>query len=221
MTPSFEFLALSMNLLETKSLNLNDRGTARLLGKVLSMNTPTKFDPSQFDRPDRSLLTYYLVMGLFAGPLYPLAVIPMWIRYATLRYKFDEEGISMCWGFLFRREIYLTYKRIQDIHLTRNIVQRWMNLATISVQTASGKSEAEMSIEGFLEAEALRDFLYGKMRGAKNHESTVASTSMVEAGSSSSISSPQAAVTDRATQALIDIRDAMQKLVDRQQLNNH
>lgn len=221
MTPSFEFLALSMNLLETKSLNLNDRGTARLLGKVLSMNTPTKFDPSQFDRPDRSLLTYYLVMGLFAGPLYPLAVIPMWIRYATLRYKFDEEGISMCWGFLFRREIYLTYKRIQDIHLTRNIVQRWMNLATISVQTASGKSEAEMSIEGFLEAEALRDFLYGKMRGAKNHESTVAPTSMVEAGSSSSISSPQAAVTDRATQALIDIRDAMQKLVDRQQLNNH
>lgn len=210
-----------MNLLETKSLNLNDRGTARLLGKVLSMNTPTKFDPSQFDRPDRSLLTYYMVMGLFAGPLYPLAVIPMWIRYATLRYKFDEEGISMCWGFLFRREIYLTYKRIQDIHLTRNIVQRWMNLATISVQTASGKSEAEMSIEGFLEAESLRDFLYGKMRGAKNHESTVAPTSMVEAGSSSSISSPQAAVTDRATQALIDIRDAMQKLVDRQQLNNH
>ncbi len=185
------------------------------------MNTPTKFDPSQFDRPDRSLLTYYLVMGLLAGPLYPLAVIPMWIRYATLRYKFDEEGISMCWGFLFRREIYLTYKRIQDIHLTRNIVQRWMNLATISVQTASGKSEAEMSIEGFLEAEALRDFLYGKMRGAKNHESTVVPTSMVEAGSSSPPNTPQAVATDRATQALIDIRDAMQKLVDRQQLNSH
>lgn len=210
-----------MNLLKIKSLNLNDRITARLLGKVGSMNTPTKFDPSQFDRPDRSLMTYYMVMGLFAGPLYPLAVIPMWIRYATLRYKFDDEGISMCWGFLFRREIYLTYKRIQDIHLTRNIVQRWMNLATISVQTASGKSEAEMSIEGFLEAEALRDFLYGKMRGAKNHEPHVTTTSAVEAGSSSSTNPSQAAVADRATQALIDIRDAMQKLVERQQLNNH
>lgn len=210
-----------MNLLKIKSLNLNDRITARLLGKVGSMNTPTKFDPSQFDRPDRSLMTYYMVMGLFAGPLYPLAVIPMWIRYATLRYKFDDEGISMCWGFLFRREIYLTYKRIQDIHLTRNIVQRWMNLATISVQTASGKSEAEMSIEGFLEAEALRDFLYGKMRGAKNHEPHVTTTSAVEAGSSSSTNPSQAAVADRATQALIEIRDAMQKLVDRQQLNNH
>jgi len=75
----------------------------------------------------------------------------------------------MSWGILMRREIYLTYRRIQDIHLTRNIIQRWLGLATISVQTASGSSSPEVSIEGILEADALRDFLYTKMRGAREH----------------------------------------------------
>ena len=80
----------------------------------------------------------------------------------------------MSWGILFRRETYLTYKRIQDIHLTRNIIQRWMGLATVSIQTASGSSNAEMSIEGLLQAEPLRDFLYAKMRGAKGEHEPVA-----------------------------------------------
>jgi putative membrane protein len=73
----------------------------------------------------------------------------------------------MSWGILWRRETLLTYRRIQDIHLTRNIVQRWLNLATVSVQTASGSASAEMAIEGILEAEPLRDFLYAQMRGAR------------------------------------------------------
>lgn len=72
----------------------------------------------------------------------------------------------MQWGVLFRKEIYLTHRRIQDIHLTRNIIQRWFGLATVAVQTASGSSTPEMSIEGILAADELRDFLYSKMRGA-------------------------------------------------------
>ena len=42
-----------------------------------------------------------------------------------------------------------------------------MGLATVSVQTASGSAGAQMSIEGILRADELRDFLYAKMRGAK------------------------------------------------------
>jgi len=72
----------------------------------------------------------------------------------------------MAWGVLFRREILLTYRRIQDIHVRRNIVHRWLGLAAVSVQTASGTAGAEMTIEGVLEPEKLRDWLYSKMRGA-------------------------------------------------------
>jgi len=125
------------------------------------------FRPEQITRPAPVLLRYYILCSLALGPLFPVALIPLVCKYFTLRYRFDDSGIAMQWGVLFRREIYLTYRRIQDIHLTCNIVQRWFGLATLAVQTASGSATPEMSIEGILEAEPLRDHLYAKMRGAK------------------------------------------------------
>lgn len=120
------------------------------------------------ERPHRNLLTYYLLsllvfppLLLFAGPYY-------YFRYHTMRYKFTADGISMSWGILFRREIIVQYARIQDIHLRSNFVERWLGLARILVQTASGSSGAEMTIEGLREFEAVRDFLYHQMRGVKD-----------------------------------------------------
>ncbi len=114
-----------------------------------------------------ALLTYYAIICLPTLIAYPVVFLVHYFKYHTLKYQFDEEGIRMSWGILFRREINLTYRRIQDIHLTRNIIQRWMGLATVSVQTASGGSGPEMQIEGVLEYDSLRDYLYMKMRGAK------------------------------------------------------
>ena len=73
----------------------------------------------------------------------------------------------MRWGILFRREITLTYARIQDIHLTSNVVERWLKLARIQIQTASASASAEMTLEGLHEFEEIRDFLYSKMRGVR------------------------------------------------------
>jgi putative membrane protein len=117
------------------------------------------------ERPDPSLWTYYVLVCLLTGPLFPIFIIPNYFRYHTLRYRFDDDGISMRWGILFRREIHLTYTRIQDIHLTSNLIERWLGLARIQVQTASGTSSAEMTIEGIKEYELVRDFIYSKMRG--------------------------------------------------------
>ena len=105
---------------------------------------------------------------------------PHVFKFITLRYRIDEEGIAASWGILFRREIYLTYKRIQDIHVKRNIVERWLGIATVDVQTASGSSSAELSLEGMDDYEAVRDYLYGRMRGHAGAKSEAASTS--EAG---------------------------------------
>ncbi|HEX4955996.1 MAG TPA: PH domain-containing protein [Thermoanaerobaculia bacterium] len=127
--------------------------------------------PSQqvfaLERPHSSLWTYYLLRSLLFGPLVFFAAIPLYFRYHTLRFRFDEQGIAMRWGILFRREINLTYARIQDIHLTSNLVERWLGLAKIQIQTASGSAKAEMTIEGLKEYELVRDFLYSKMRGVK------------------------------------------------------
>lgn len=120
------------------------------------------------ERPHKNLLTYYFLsllvfppLLLFAGPYY-------YFRYHTMRYKFTADGISMSWGILFRREIIVQYARIQDIHLRSNFVERWLGLSRILVQTASGSSGAEMTIEGLREFEAVRDFLYHQMRGVKD-----------------------------------------------------
>ncbi len=127
----------------------------------------SSFFADEITRPDPVLLKYYVCRSLFAGPFFPIALIPQWIRYSTLRYALDHDGVAMSWGYLFRREIYLTYRRIQDIHVTRNILQRWFGLANVSIQTASGSAAPEMVIEGILQAEQLRDYLYSQMRGAR------------------------------------------------------
>ena len=120
------------------------------------------------ERPHRSLWTYYLLSCLAFPPAFPFVVLPMYFRYHTMHYKFTDEGISMSWGILFRRQIIINYARIQDIHLRSNIVERWLGLARVLVQTASGSSGAEMTLEGLKEYEAVRDFLYSKMRGVKD-----------------------------------------------------
>ncbi len=119
-------------------------------------------------RPSPALMKYYVLASFVLGPLFVFPLIYLYFRYHTMRYEFDEEGISMRWGILFRREITLTYARIQDIHLTSNILERWLSLARIQIQTASASAAAEMTLEGLHEFEIVRDFLYSKMRGVRD-----------------------------------------------------
>src|SRR5262245_25021291 len=120
------------------------------------------------ERPDPALWKYYVLATLptlIFPPVFLVVLFLSWVRYSTLRYTFTAEGVSMRWGRLFRREILLNYARIQDIHLRSNIVERWFGLSRILIQTASGSSGAEMTIEGIKQYEAVRDFLYSRMRG--------------------------------------------------------
>jgi putative membrane protein len=131
-------------------------------------------------RPAPALLKYYFLGTLLLGPFFFIPLIPLYFRYHTLRYDFDEQGISMRWGILFRREVNLTYARIQDIHLTSNFVERWLGLARIQIQTASASANAEMTIEGIHEFGLVRDFLYSRMRGAHAHTATATGTAPAE-----------------------------------------
>ena len=117
------------------------------------------------ERPHKDLWTYYLVSSLVFLVVAPLVAIVLRFKFQTLRYKFSEEGVSMSWGILFRRQTIINYARIQDIHLRSNLVERWLGLGRILVQTASGSSGAAMTIEGIKEFEIVRDFLYSRMRG--------------------------------------------------------
>lgn len=123
----------------------------------------------RIERPDGALLRYYALTLVLYLPVFfvlPFVGLLLYFRYHTMRYRFDAQGVTMRWGILFRRETVLAYARIQDIHLTSNVVERWLGLARIQISTASGSAAAEMTIEGLLEYELVRDFLYTRMRGA-------------------------------------------------------
>ena len=132
------------------------------------MNAETREHPVlRIERPDASLWTYYLLNALVILPAAPVLLPYFWFRFRSMRYRFTAEGVSMSWGVLWRRETVLNYARIQDIHLQSNFAERWLGIARIMVQTASGNASAEMTIEGLKGFEAVRDFLYSKMRGIR------------------------------------------------------
>jgi putative membrane protein len=129
------------------------------------------------ERPDPALWKLYVIRAILSGPGIVFAFPYLYFRYHTLRYRFDDEGIHMKVGILFRREVNLTYARIQDIHLRSGFIQRWLGLADVQVQTASGNAGAELVIEGFREYEQIRDFLYTRMRGARGGVQAVGTAS--------------------------------------------
>jgi membrane protein YdbS with pleckstrin-like domain len=141
----------------------------RICGCAGGMNlTPADEEILTIERPHKDLWRYYLIGSFVLGPLFPILMIYGTIRFKTMRYRFTSEGISMSWGILFRREIIIQYSRIQDIHLRSNVLERWWGLSRVLVQTASGSAGAEMTLEGLKQFEAVRDFLYHRMRGVKD-----------------------------------------------------
>jgi putative membrane protein len=164
----------------------------------------------ELERPSPGLFTYYVLGALVFPPLFPIVIIPLYFRYHTMRYRFTAEGISMSWGILFRRQIIVNYARIQDIHLRSNVVERWLGLARILVQTASGSASAEMTIEGIKEYEALRDFLYARMRGVHDHPSPA-----ISAGAGTDATDSNAELATALREAARELRGVREALVAR------
>ncbi len=159
------------------------------------------------ERPDRSLWTLYLIRAVLSGPAIIITLPLFFFRFRTLHYRFDAEGIHMRVGILFRREVNLTYARIQDIHLQSGAIQRWLGLADIQIQTASGSSGAELVIEGFKEYEAIRDFLYTRMRGAKG----APSERMAVAAPGAQAALVAGETNDETVTLLLSIRDELRR----------
>jgi putative membrane protein len=153
-------------------------------------------------RPKDRLWTYYKIQSLTALLGFPVMLLYLYFRFHTMRYRFDHEGISMSWGVIFHHETVVNYSRIQDIHLRSNAIERWLGLARVEIQTASAGAGAELTLEGMEDPEQIRDFLYSKMRGAKEPHSHPVS---------SSASSPLAASLASAAAELQAIRKLIEE----------
>jgi uncharacterized protein len=167
--------------------------------------TPLPQQIMSLERPQPALWTYYVICSVLSGPAIFATLPYFYFRYRTLRYRFDEEGIHMKVGILFRREVNLTYARIQDIHLRSGLIQRWLGLANVQIQTASGSTGAELVIEGFKEYEMIRDFLYTRMRGYQTRNASVGTSTTAAAARTTS------AENTEVVSLLLGIRDEMKR----------
>ncbi len=158
-------------------------------------------------RPDPALMKLYILRALSTGPGILIALPILAFRYLSLRYRFDADGVSMKWGVLFRREVDLAYDRIQDIHLSAGFIERWLGLGTVAVQTASGSATPEMTLEGLRNAEAVRDFLYARARGAREGAKATTGSAFLEAGTARAEASGTPAAGAEATALLRQIAD--------------
>ena len=139
-------------------------------------SAPVPAHIAAIERPVEKLMTCYFIKAVLSVVAFPVLLPLLYFRYYTMRYRFDADGIHMSWGILSRHEIMLNYSRIQDIHLHSSLIERYLGLARIEIQTAAGSSNAEMVLEGLSDHEAMRDFLYSRMRGAHNAATPSATT---------------------------------------------
>ncbi len=75
----------------------------------------SSLDFAALERPSPQLLAYYLLASFLSGPAMVIVIPAMIIRYNTLRYRFEESGVRMQVGLLFRKEVVVAFRRIQDI----------------------------------------------------------------------------------------------------------
>lgn len=173
-----------------------------------------RIDPHKIyaiDRPESVLLVYFFLQSLASLIFFPLIFPPLLIRYLTLSYTFDEESIRKSYGLIFKKEELVQYARIQDLHLKCNLLQRWLGLGTLEVQTAAGSAAAEMVIEGLTIVDEVRDFLYARMRGARFGEEDPGTTPTV-ADVDIPGQPPLAEEVDEAVLLLTEIRDELRQL---------
>lgn len=162
-------------------------------------------------RPDSALLSLYIIYSVVSLIFFPFVLTFLLIRYYTLRYKFDDAGIRMSQGLINKQERVVQYARIQDLHVSRGMIERFLGLATVEIQTAAGSATAELTVVGVKEFDLLRDFLYLRMRGTRfgEHEA--------QAGGAPAAPPAMAAAQDaELLQVLREIRDEVRQLAGRQ-----
>ncbi|MEM8931553.1 MAG: PH domain-containing protein [Acidobacteriota bacterium] len=86
------------------------------------------------------------------------------LRYAVFRYRLGDEELHLRDGILQRNERHVPYARIQNVDLVQNPIHRWLDVATVRLETASGgEPEASISVLPLATVEELRQrVLHGR-----------------------------------------------------------
>lgn len=76
--------------------------------------------------------------------------------YRRFEYALTSDTFDVSWGVFSRRDREIPYRRIQNVSISRNIVQRLVGIAEVRVETAGGDQSAEVHLRYVSDAEARR-----------------------------------------------------------------
>lgn len=118
-----------------------------------------------------------------AGPIAPILAVGLGIfgfvaivgwqiaYYRRFEYVVTESTFDIRSGVISRRHREIPYHRIQNVDISRNLVQRGLGVAQLNLETAGGReTEASLRYVGYNEAKRLQDELRAKKRRAVARE---------------------------------------------------
>jgi len=127
-------------------------------------------------------LVYYeeISWDFFNGALVIIAVaivlFYIWARlyYDSMWYELHDDEMRWKRGVIFRRTGIVPYNRVTNIDIKQGPVMRPLGISTVSIQTAgySGKGVPEISIEGIVHAEELRELIRTMVRVCSGGDGT-------------------------------------------------
>lgn len=105
-------------------------------------------------------------LGLVLAVLFGLGAIGYEIlRYRLFTYELTGKTLNIESGVLFRREREIPLGRIQNVDMTRSIVQRVLGIAAVGIETAGGSStEARLQFVSHQEAKRLQEGIRTRKR---------------------------------------------------------
>jgi len=91
------------------------------------------------------------------------ALFVYWVKlyYESMWYELHEDEMRWKRGVWFRTTGIVPYNRITNLDLKQGPVMRWLNISTLSIQTAgySGQAVPEIRIEAIEHADELRELI--------------------------------------------------------------
>ena len=93
------------------------------------------------------------------------------VYYQRFEYELSDDTLDIASGVVSRRNREIPIGRVQNVDISRNVVQRALGIAQINLETAGGSStEASLRYVGFEEAKRLQSEIGRLKRGAVSTE---------------------------------------------------
>lgn len=113
-----------------------------------------------------SLAPRWLPLGLVLAAILGVgAIVYETLRYRVFAYELDDTTLNIDSGVLFRREREIPLGRIQNVDMTRSILQRFLGITGVDIETAGGRStEASLEYVSHPEAKRLQEGIRTRKR---------------------------------------------------------